>query len=86
MKNLSENIDKTREHLKIGSSDITEMTIENQLAMMQALQDIQEKMMRIEGKMRSIKFDMCSSCVHFETCLKCQKYEKQLIDKGLMEP
>jgi hypothetical protein len=31
------------------------MTIENQLAMMQALQDIQEKMMRIEGKMRSIK-------------------------------
>jgi hypothetical protein len=55
MKNLSENIDKTREHLKLGSSDITEMTIENQLAMMQALQDIQEKMMRIEGKMRSIK-------------------------------
>jgi hypothetical protein len=34
----------------------------------------------------TVYFDMCSSCVHFETCLKCQKYEKQLIDKGLMEP
>jgi hypothetical protein len=55
MKNLSENIEKTKEHLKMGSSELTEMSIENQIAIMQALQDIQEKMMRIEGKMRNIK-------------------------------
>jgi|694.fasta_scaffold94631_3 hypothetical protein len=55
MKNLSENIEKTKEHLKMGSSELTEMSIENQIAIMQALQDIQEKMMRIEGKMRGIK-------------------------------
>ena len=39
----------------MGSSELTEMSIENQIAIMQALQDIQEKMMRIEGKMRNIK-------------------------------
>lgn len=55
MKNLSENIEKTKEHLKMGSSELTEMSIQNQIAIMQALQDIQEKMMRIEGKMRNIK-------------------------------
>jgi hypothetical protein len=27
----------------------------NQIAMMEALQDLQEKLMRIEGKMRNIK-------------------------------
>jgi hypothetical protein len=55
MKNLSENIEKTKEHLKIGSSELTEMSIENQIAIMEALQDIQEKMIRIEGKMRGFK-------------------------------
>jgi len=55
MKNLSENIERTKEHIKIGSSELTEISIENQIAIMQALQDIQEKMMRIEGKMRGIK-------------------------------
>jgi hypothetical protein len=55
MKNLSENIERTKEHIKIGSSELTEISIENQIAIMQALQDIQEKMMRIEGKMRRIK-------------------------------
>lgn len=33
----------------------------------------------------TIYFDVCSSCVHFETCLKCQKYEQELVNKGLME-
>lgn len=55
MKNLSENIEKTKEHIKVGSSELTEISIENQIAIMQALQDIQEKMMRIEGKMRNIR-------------------------------
>jgi hypothetical protein len=55
MKNLSENIEKTKEHLKMGSSELTEMSIENQIAIMEALQDIQEKMIRIEGKMRGFK-------------------------------
>lgn len=55
MKNLKENIEKTKEHLKIGSSELTEMSIENQVAIMEALQDIQEKMTRIEGKMRGFK-------------------------------
>jgi hypothetical protein len=55
MKNLSENIERTKEHIKIGSSELTEISIENQIAIMQALQDIQEKMMRIEGKMRNIR-------------------------------
>jgi hypothetical protein len=34
----------------------------------------------------TIYFDMCSSCVHFETCIKCQKYEQELIKKGLINP
>jgi hypothetical protein len=55
MKDLKENIEKTKEHLKIGSSELTEMSIENQVAIMEALQDIQEKMTRIEGKMRGFK-------------------------------
>lgn len=55
MKNLSENIERTKEHIKIGSSELTEISIENQIAIMEALQDIQDKMMRIEGKMRNIK-------------------------------
>jgi hypothetical protein len=34
----------------------------------------------------TVYFDMCSSCVHFETCIKCQKYEQELIKKGLINP
>jgi hypothetical protein len=34
----------------------------------------------------TVYFDMCSSCVHFETCLKCQKYEQELINKGMINP
>ena len=34
----------------------------------------------------TIYFDMCSSCVHFETCVKCQRYEQELIKKGLIDP
>ena len=55
MVNLSENIKKTKEHIKIGSSELIEISIENQITIMEALQDIQDKMMRIEGKMRNIK-------------------------------
>ena len=39
----------------------------------------------LEGR-DTVYFDMCSSCVHFETCIQCQKYEKELIDKGLINP
>ena len=34
----------------------------------------------------TIYFDMCSSCVHFDNCIKCQKYEQELIKKGLINP
>ena len=34
----------------------------------------------------TVYFDMCSSCVHFETCIKCQRYEQELIKKGLIDP
>jgi hypothetical protein len=34
----------------------------------------------------TVYFDMCSSCIHFGTCIKCQKYEQELIKKGLIEP
>lgn len=54
MKDLTENIKKTQEDIpkrKFGES----MILENQIAIMEALQDLQEKLMRIEGKMRNIK-------------------------------
>ena len=34
----------------------------------------------------TVYFDMCSSCVHFDNCIKCQKYEQELIKKGLIDP
>lgn len=50
MKDLTERIKETKEN------PMAENTIlKNQIAIMEALQDIQEKMMRIEGKMRNIK-------------------------------
>ena len=57
MKDLTENIKQTQGELKVYTSDFGRIyrMVENQLAMMEALKDIQEKMMRIEGKMRGIK-------------------------------
>jgi hypothetical protein len=62
MKDLKANIEKTQD--LVGSLEIREsgavpysdkILRKNQIAIMEALQDIQEKMMRIEGKMRGIK-------------------------------
>jgi hypothetical protein len=62
MKDLKANIEKTQD--LVGSLEIREsgvvpysdkILLKNQIAIMEALQDIQEKMMRIEGKMRGIK-------------------------------
>lgn len=39
----------------------------------------------LEGR-DTVYFDMCSSCVHFETCIQCQKYEQELVKKGLVNP
>jgi len=59
MKDLKENIENAKELaevLEIAYADTkTQILLENQIAMMEALQDIQEKMLRIEGKMRGIK-------------------------------
>jgi len=54
MKDLTENIKETQKSMFLVS--LAENTIlKNQIAMMEALQDIQDKMMRIEGKMRNFK-------------------------------
>jgi hypothetical protein len=62
MKDLKANIEKTQD--LVGSLEIRELgsgtysdkiLLKNQIAIMEALQDIQEKMVRIEGKMRGIK-------------------------------
>lgn len=59
MKDLKANIENAKELaevLEIAYSDArTQILVTNQIAIMEALQDIQEKMMRIEGKMRNIK-------------------------------
>jgi hypothetical protein len=59
MKDLKANIENAKELaevLEIAYADTkTQILLENQIAMMEALQDIQEKMLRIEGKMRGIK-------------------------------
>jgi hypothetical protein len=57
MKDLTENIEKTKKDLNSqgARTDREFLAIKNQIAIMEALQDIQEKMMRIEGKMRNIK-------------------------------
>lgn len=57
MKDLTDNIKRTKEYMEMSSvTDAKEYhKIQNQIAIMEALQDIQEKMTRIEGKMRGIK-------------------------------
>lgn len=59
MKDLKPNIENSKEMAEVieaAFSDVkTQILLENQIAIMEALQDIQEKMMRIEGKMRNIK-------------------------------
>jgi len=57
MKDLKANIEVTKNALSDSSTvqgDLAQ-ALKNQIAIMEALQDIQEKMMRIEGKMRNIK-------------------------------
>ena len=57
MKDLTENIKNSKEDLETYGrpNSSIKLEAENQIAIMEALQDIQEKMMRIEGKMRNIK-------------------------------
>jgi hypothetical protein len=57
MKDLTERIKDAQGELKNYASDYRreECILKNQIAMMEALQDLQEKLMRIEGKMRNIK-------------------------------
>jgi hypothetical protein len=52
MKDLTERI---KEDLNFLKTPAELRILENQIAMMEALQDIQDKMMRIEGKMRNFK-------------------------------
>lgn len=56
MKDLTDNIKRTKEYMEMSSVTYKDIfKIQNQIAIMEALQDIQEKMTRIEGKMRGIK-------------------------------
>jgi translation initiation factor IF-1 len=57
MKDLKANIAITKNALADSSTVQADLaqSLKNQIAMMEALQDIQENMMRIEGKMRNIK-------------------------------
>jgi hypothetical protein len=57
MKDLTENIEKTKKDLNSqgARTDREFLAIKNQIDIMEALQDLQEKLMRIEGKMRNIK-------------------------------
>jgi len=57
MKDLKANIAITKNALADSSTVQADLSqaLKNQIAMMEALQDIQEKMMRIEGKMRNFK-------------------------------
>ena len=57
MKDLTERIKDAQGELDNYASDYRreECILKNQIAMMEALQDIQDKMMRIEGKMRNFK-------------------------------
>jgi hypothetical protein len=62
MKDLKTNIEKTQNlvgSLEIRVTDVIQYSdrilLKNQIAIMEALQDIQEKMTRIEGKMRGFK-------------------------------
>ena len=52
MKDLTDNI---KEPLNFAKTLVENRILENQIAIMEALQDLQEKLMRIEGKMRNIK-------------------------------
>jgi hypothetical protein len=52
MKDLTENI---KEDLNFLKTPAELRILENQIAIMEALQDLQEKLMRIEGKMRNFK-------------------------------
>ena len=52
MKDLTENI---KQDFNFSKTPAENRILENQIAMMEALQDIQDKMMRIEGKMRNFK-------------------------------
>ena len=57
MKDLKANIEVTKNALSDSSTvqgDLAQ-ALKNQIAIMEALQDLQEKLMRIEGKMRNIK-------------------------------
>jgi hypothetical protein len=56
MKDLTENIENSKGIVNsIFLEPNTQILLDNQISIMEALQDIQEKMMRIEGKMRNIK-------------------------------
>jgi hypothetical protein len=56
MKDLKENIENSKDLLNsMFLEPNTEILLDNQISIMEALQDIQEKMVRIEGKMRGIK-------------------------------
>jgi hypothetical protein len=57
MKDLTERIKDAQGELDNYASDYRreECILKNQIAMMEALQDLQEKLMRIEGKMRNFK-------------------------------
>jgi hypothetical protein len=56
MKDLKENIENSKDILNnMFLEPNTQILLDNQIPIMEALQDIQEKMMRIEGKMRNIK-------------------------------
>ena len=51
MKDLKSNITETQEKVnRMGKPTCENLILHNQIAIMEALQDIQEKMMRMEGR------------------------------------
>jgi len=51
MKDLKPNIEETKKKInRMGEPDCENLILHNQIAIMEALQDIQEKMMRMEGR------------------------------------
>ena len=57
MKDLTENIKNSKKDLEIYGrpNSSIRLEFENQIAILEALQDLQEKLMRIEGKLRNFK-------------------------------